>query len=444
MSHSDKPTHIRDAFTEVGVTPRCLLRLQLLSGGWVRVSPASTPRHSSAGRSNRRGPQDVHSNAREAERIDRAGQGAKLEGLLCRAVAVTAAGDWTTSGNDEWRRGNEPPLANDEVLIPPSVAFNAGLGPFSVRVVLCRDEPNHGRSSGRWLDNGAVLHRPPPTASTASVSKVKRPRSAGGHAGGGSGGGGGAGGTSTAKQTRAHALALMSFFSTPRVLRVGDVFGVSVPSPGGGGGSDGNGAGCWWQELHGDAGGVSDSEEEDARDAVEQGSDRGAGDARVGSGTAATALSDAGLRDGESNMDGADMVGLEETSRQCGSEGRRFREAIVRQGAELVFFRVTALEAENGGGSGGSRSSAAGSGAALTDEGLVESRFDAKGCCDEMGGMVVSRRATELREGGPVCSAMPELGWYHRFVCRAQGYPCPADTPPLVSFAPFRCLMRTI
>eukprot|EP00904_Undaria_pinnatifida_P006698 jgi/Undpi1/3158/HiC_scaffold_15.g06532.m1 len=45
--------------------------------------------------------------------------------------------------------------------------------------------------------------------------------------------------------------------------------------------------------------------------------------------------------------------------------------------------------------------------------------------------MVVSHRTTELREGGPVCSAIPGSEWYRGFVCRARGYPCPPTRPPL-------------
>ncbi|CAM9360776.1 unnamed protein product, partial [Ascophyllum nodosum] len=45
--------------------------------------------------------------------------------------------------------------------------------------------------------------------------------------------------------------------------------------------------------------------------------------------------------------------------------------------------------------------------------------------------MVVSRCATELREGAPVCSAMPNAALYQRFVCRVQGYPDAAPKPPV-------------
>ncbi|CAM9932401.1 unnamed protein product [Ectocarpus sp. 12 AP-2014] len=44
--------------------------------------------------------------------------------------------------------------------------------------------------------------------------------------------------------------------------------------------------------------------------------------------------------------------------------------------------------------------------------------------------MVVSQRVTELREGGPICSPVPETFRYQRFVCRANGYPCPEAKPP--------------
>eukprot|EP00904_Undaria_pinnatifida_P006699 jgi/Undpi1/3159/HiC_scaffold_15.g06533.m1 len=309
---SDIEENIRDPFTEVGVTAKCLLRLQLLSGGWVRIFPvARTPLSSTAAAAtaaaartltppsvdstttndNNNSPhgrlQESHSSAYSSTRQHNS---IFSEGLLCRAVAVSSglttslASDLPTTVGGDSELGQPPPLASDEVFLPPSVAFNAGLGPFSEYVVVKRAENGGGGGGGGGalglLGGGAaVLHRSPPIARTASVSRVKRPRSAAAAGGGSGAGGGGAwsGPVSTAKRARAHALALTSFFSTPRVLRFGDVFGVSIPRPGGGrstggGGGDGGGSGddggvgCWWQELPEDDSADSEANEDEAID----------------------------------------------------------------------------------------------------------------------------------------------------------------------------------
>ncbi|CAM9355216.1 unnamed protein product, partial [Laminaria digitata] len=260
--------NIRDPFTEVGVTAKCLLRLQLLSGGWVRIFPSTRTPHSTSTAAAAAAAEAVaartlnpllaatttittsnspnsrlhgshitfgqYSSASQHNDTDIFG-----EGLLCRAVAVdsgsTSAADWPAAsvggGNDQSQGEVQgPPLASDEIFLPPSVAFNAGLGPFSAYVVVRRAENDGGGGSdgdgggggsgsnpGLVAGGGAVLHSPPPIARTASVSRVKRPRSAaaatggggsGGSGGGGSGGSAWSGPVSTAKRARAHALAL--------------------------------------------------------------------------------------------------------------------------------------------------------------------------------------------------------------------------------------------
>lgn len=149
---------------------------------------------------------------------------------------------------------------------------------------------------------------------------------------------------------------------------------------------------------------------------------------------------------------------------QCSAEEQRFREAIVRHGSELAYFCVTGLDGEQsdggggGGGDGGEVSTdnnVLKSGAINVDRGRLQEASsmwsggriggDGDGCGwlgdgegengDEGGtfGMVVSRSATALRQGGNVCSAVPESSWYHAFACRANGYPCPPLDPPLVN-----------
>ena len=408
--------NIRDPLTEVGVTPTCLRRLQLLSGGWARLCPPS--KMSTV----HRGLPDPHFSD---EKVD-ADKAVAAAGVLCRAIAITATSDW--SEVDE--RGESSRLSDDEVLIPPSVMFNAGLGPFSTHVVLIRADAAGSRVLQNMARHETVLHSPPPVACSASVSRVRRPRPSGGYKGGSSAG-------STSKQARAHALALMAFFSTPRVLRVGDVFGVSVPCPLGGGGGSG-GTGCWWQELQEDNG-----EDSDVEEGKEEEVDSSTG-AQVRARTGSTgkdpglrthkaersAFSNVGRDKGEIET-GTDRTGDHKSDRMCSTAERRFREAIVRQGAELVFFRVTGLEGECGGGE--SRPSTAGSGARHADEGLVGGKRDGDDWCGATEEMVVSRCATELREGAPVCSAMPNAALYQRFVCRVQGYPDAAPKPPVVS-----------
>ena len=592
IASSDIEENIRDPFTEVGVTAKCLLRLQLLSGGWVRIFPAArTPLSSTAAAAtaaaartltplsvdstttndNNNSPyrrlQESHSSAYSSTRQHNS---IFAEGLLCRAVAVSSglttslASDLPTTVGGDSELEQPPPLASDEVFLPPSVAFNAGLGPFSEYVVVKRAENGGGGGGGGGalglLGGGAaVLHRSPPIARTASVSRVKRPRSAAAAGGGSGAGGGGAwsGPVSTAKRARAHALALTSFFSTPRVLRFGDVFGVSIPRPGGGrstggGGGDGGGSGdeggvgCWWQELPEDDSADSEANEDEAIDtasgfattaatptattaatistpavAAEPWFGWGVREGRATSGprselaptsstpstssTSALASVSAGastgprehpavaapcrkLNGGEVHETG-EVRGTQESRGARGTRGasganevegvprrrrsdtarERFREAIVRQGSDLVFFRVTGLEGEGGGGNsdggdsgggggrgggdGGSDSIPGGGETRRNKESFEESRRGAGYGCSrrelgrERGGMVVSHRTTELREGGPVCSAIPGSEWYRGFVCRARGYPCPPTRPPLVSLIGFiyvgwRCRCR--
>ena len=382
-------------------------------------------------------------------------------GLLCRAVAVTASasddGGGVVRGGDGDGGGSRP-LANDEVFIPPSVAFNAGLGPFAGHVVLGRAHSGSGGDGGGGGGGGggsghhaSLLHSPPPIARTASVSRVKRPRSTGGS------GGGGGGGASTAKRAQAHALALMSFFSTPRVLQVGDVFGVSLPRPGGsGGGAGGSGVGCWWQELQ--EGGDDDALESDGEEAE----DAEAGEATTATAPAAAAAAAASKEEyqqrgwdeiaaddygcshgsGRSVVTGGDGAAAARDGRyppprpRRATAAQRFQDAIVRQGSELVFFCVTELEGEVHNGSGGSGESLRGSETGL-GQGLGLGSSGDRGSLDEegppVGCMVVSQHATELREGAPVCSPVPETSPYQRFVCRANGYPCPDAKAPLVS-----------
>lgn len=362
-------------------------------------------------------------------------------GLLCRVVAVSSG--WVGDSGDDrgGGSGGSRPLADDEALIPPSVAFNAGLGPYSDNVILRWASNNGGNSSGGGHSkHGTVLlHSPPPIACAASVSRVKRPRPTGAPSGGGS----------TARRAKAHALALTSFFSAPRVLRVGDVFGVSIPRPGG------TTSGCWWQELQEnddddldfeegkdpprpDEGGWGGAEEAVTAVAAPAGSVRceespersAASDwvtARLGDGLG-------GIVDGGSS-DRRQPARPPPPRRRRESAAQRFRAAIVRQGSELVFFRVTELRGAGTRGAGGGSSSeeaslglAAGNDERLEQEGSLETE-------EAAGGMVVSQRVTELREGGPVCSPVPETLRYQRFVCRANGYPCPEAKPPFVSSA---------
>lgn len=417
---SEDAEKVRDPLTEVGVTPKCLRRLQLLSGGWIRLSPASVM--STARR------QPLNLDDSKIEVCVR--RGSARVGLLCRVIAVTAVTDWC--GNDVDCESTK--LSDGEVLIPPSVAFNAGLGLFSAHAILRRADSVGARGVRNTAHRGTVLHRPPPIARSASVSRVKRPKTGGGYYDGSSGG-------STSKKARAHALALMAFFSTPRVLHVGDVFGVSVPRPRSDSGSGDDGVGCWWQE-------------EDGKDSDAE-SEEGVGDKEVKSGSVAqgrtpwregslstsSALSTPGeghvptvsnagsCREGEFETKFDQSIDLEPAHRHR-SAGRRFREAIVRQGARIVFYRVTDLEEETS--IVGARN-----GLSSADEDRGERERRGGGGEGSRGaavlGMVVSRCSTELREGGPVCSAIPDAAWYQGFVCHLQGYPCPIPRPPIVS-----------
>ncbi|CAB1097222.1 unnamed protein product [Ectocarpus sp. CCAP 1310/34] len=371
-------------------------------------------------------------------------------GLLCRVVAV-GNGSVDDSGDD--RRGGSGSmyaLADDEALIPPSVAFNAGLGPYSDHVILRWASNSGGNSGGGNSKHGTVLlHSPPPIACAASVSRVKRPRPTGAP-GGGSGGGGG----STARREKAHALALTSFFSAPRVLRVGDIFGVSIPRP-----SSSTTGGCWWQEL---------PENDDDDSDCEEGTDPprpdergwGAGEEAVTAEVAPAgwvpcedvpernAASDRVSARGGGPGGTVDMGSSDRRQptrpppprRQRESAAQRFRAAIVRQGSELVFFRVTGLRgAGTRGGDGGRSSEEASLGLAAGNDEKLEQEGSSE--AEAAGGMVVSQRVTELREGGPVCSPVPEISRYQQFVCRANGFPCPATKPP---FALLRMEMSKI
>eukprot|EP00903_Cladosiphon_okamuranus_P012041 g11306.t1 len=443
-SSSSSSDGVRDPFTEVGVTPRCLLRLQLLSGGWVHVLPATATATAATATETTRHYQKHDDDPTPRE--DHRPAAVSVEGgVLCRAVAATVGasdddGDVPRSSSSGGG-GSSRPLSNDEVFIPPPVAFNAGLGPFAGHVYL---RPAHGGRSHSGDGGGgsgghqasSLLHSPPPIARTASVSRVKRPRPTAG------GGNSGSSSGCTAKRAQAHALALMAFFSTPRVLQVGDVFGVSLPRPGGkgGGGTGGSGIGCWWQELE------EDNDGED--NALE--SDEEAGEATAGAGEATaigTSPADMVTR-GEGGLHQGIVAGDDGMAAAATADGRhpqppapprrrrataaqRFRDAIVRQGSDLVYFRVTELGGEvNSSGSSGN-----GGGGSLRGEAGLGSPGDGGGAEEEVGGpvgcMVVSQHATELREGAAVCSPVPETLPYHRFVCRANGYPCPEPEAPL-------------
>lgn len=425
---SEDAKKVRDPLTEVGVTPKCLRRLQLLSGGWIRLYPASVM--STA----RREPLNLDDSEIEVS----VGRGNTAVGLLCRAIAVTAVTDWC--GNDGHCESTQ--LSDDKVLVPPSVSFNAGLSPFSAHAILRRADSVGSRGAGNTARRGTVLHRPPPIARSASVSRVKTPRTAEGYCGGSSGG-------STWKQARAHALALMAFFSTPRVLHVGDVFGVSVPRPRSGGSIGGDGVGCWWQGLQEEDGGGSDADSEDGVGDEVLDSESVAQERtpwRTGSLGTNSALSTPGeghvptvsnagsCREGELETKVDQPVNWEPAHRRR-TAGHRFREAIVRQGARIVFYRVTDLEEETSGGGGGSIVGTTRNGLSSSGENRGERgrRGGDEGWRGAAVGMVVSRCSTELREGGPVCSAVPDAAWYERFVCRLQGYPCPTPRPPIVS-----------
>lgn len=491
---------VRDPLTEVGVTPRCLRRMEILSGGWARLTPASasavTASHSLSatsypddpGFSSQRfsnedieegstptAPSVANTTAGHANRSFRNSDNRNEGGLLCRVVAMSV---------DPGDKGfGERMLADDEVLLPPSLAFNAGLGPFSTHVNLRRETRRiGGAGEGGWGQGEQISHRPPPVACTASVSTVKRPRSSDGSTGTVSSSSGRS--SSTAKQARAHALALTAFFSTPRVLRVGDVFGVSVPCPAGsgrgggarrgrGGGVGGNlgAVGCWWQEVQEDNDYHKDDEvlEEEDQEEHEEEKDNHVTDATEQSRSVEEMVRTGAERPGglvgnvrcpygsyravgvfQEGIAGVAVVNNGEQrqrrqrSRRCSPEERRFRDAIVRQGSELIYFRVSGLEGE--GGIGGDRSTTNATTPSTVDGGdggEFVGNDEVDGSSSSSGGrhggvdgrgecMVVSRSATALRQGGAVCSAVPETTWYHGFVCREQGYPCPPAQPPLV------------
>lgn len=394
------------------MTPKCLRRLQLLSGGWIHLSPASVT--STA----RREPLNLDDSKTEVS-IRR---GSTRVGLLSRAIAVTAVTDWCENdGHSESTK-----LSDGEVLVPPSVAFNAGLGLFSAHAILRRADSVGARGAGNTAHRGTVLHSPPPVARSASVSRVKRPKTAGCYYDGSSAG-------STTKQARAHALALMAFFSTPRVLRVGDVFGVSVPRPRRDGGCGSDGVGCWWQEEDGEDYDAESAEVDSGSVAQERTPWRtgsvgtNSSLSTPGEGHVPTVSNAGSCREGELETKSDHSVDWEPAHRHR-SAGHRFREAIIRQGARIVFYRVTDLEEETSGGDARNGLSSAGE-----DRGERGRRLGSEGWRGAAVGMVVSRCSTELREGGPVCSAVPDAAWYQGFICRLQGYPCPTPRPPIVS-----------
>lgn len=469
------------------MTPRCLLALGILSGGWGRLTlAASTTTTPLVGTKHGAGTflGDEDQNVAEEDEEPRSKdigvrtirRSSRAKGLLCRVIAMSV----------DYSSGEM--LKNDEVLLPPSLAFNVGMSPFCLHVNLRRENsPEQGRSSGEREAVHCLLHQPPPVARTASVSAVKRPRPSSGSINSGGGGGLGSGlgnSSSTAKQARAHALALMSFFSTPRVLRVGDVFGVSIPCSGfAHGGGAGGGEGCWWQELH------EDEHENDEQPRIEEGQDsdtaddaaeyswgnvqdptveirsssssageHGAIDPReissadftpLSSGAAGASRTSTGEDTGATGC--IERAGLRPRVAElrwrrprCSAEERRFQEAINRQGSDLVYFCVTGLKGEGKTAGTAERAVAASSSSAtqVGEEGSGSlAPLDNDGGLGLGGGhvdgfeecsMVVSRSATALRQGPAVCSAVPETAWYHAFVCRAQGHPCSPVQPPLV------------
>jgi peroxin-6 len=128
---------------------------------------------------------------------------------LVRLSAIS--GDWAEIacvGKSQWRlcritaADDAPP---QQALVPPILAFNIGVSPFCKQVRLRRAQAATPLSA---------QHGAPVPAREASVSKVRVP-------------------AATAPACRSYALALSSYFSSPRVVSLNDIIAVPYPAAGG-------------------------------------------------------------------------------------------------------------------------------------------------------------------------------------------------------------------
>ncbi|CAM9630023.1 unnamed protein product, partial [Discosporangium mesarthrocarpum] len=185
--------YVRDLLAEVGVSPRCLLRLGILSGGWaiLRSIDGLDPGVGDGGLANT-----------ESKRAFLA-----ATGHVCRVIAVTdrscsespkvVPGAWAEGIHDNACSQITPDgaVGDDDILLPPSLAFSINLGPYSKYVYLERHHyeapyrspalPPGGGLVGQ--EGGATYARgvepfprqhqmPPPVARRACVARVKRPQ----------------------------------------------------------------------------------------------------------------------------------------------------------------------------------------------------------------------------------------------------------------------------
>jgi peroxin-6 len=131
---------------------------------------------------------------------------------LIRLSAIS--GDWAEIacvGKAQWRlcrvaaAANDAPLQQQQALVPPILAFNIGVSPFCKQVRLRRAQA----ATTQLLST--QQHGAPLAAREASVSKVRVP---------------------AAPACRSYALALSSYFSSPRVVSLNDIIAVPYPAAG--------------------------------------------------------------------------------------------------------------------------------------------------------------------------------------------------------------------
>jgi peroxin-6 len=131
---------------------------------------------------------------------------------LVRLSAIS--GDWAEIacvGKWQWRlcrvaaAAANAPLQQQQALVPPILAFNIGVSPFCKQVRLRRAQA----ATTQLLS--AQQHGAPLAAREASVSKVRVP---------------------AAPACRSYALALSSYFSSPRVVSLNDIIAVPYPAAG--------------------------------------------------------------------------------------------------------------------------------------------------------------------------------------------------------------------
>ncbi|CAM9386553.1 unnamed protein product, partial [Choristocarpus tenellus] len=477
---------VRDPFVEVGVSSKCLLRLGTLSGGWAILRPADSHGTCSMWRTSMSGASEL---------------GDANYGHLCRVIATDGVevdrAEVNGVGGSAWMEARTMSqygarcsgvLADDDILVPPSLAFNVGLGPYSKYVRLERRSFSDGsiacecllgnRSRANGFSPGRLgftRNTPLSVARWASVARVKRPRPGSGNHGCGSSRG-------TARLACAEALALTAFFSSPRVLCVGEVFGVSMPTPclGGRGnreGGDRNVGGtdltCWWDGTEEDeigTGGWEDVtqgegvgetvEEEDGPIGSMSDKFEGSKGCWVDDMTALRPIGEAGPEARAETVDADNVDVLGQDSANSGKNGhninggwgrgitggsmseRKFQSAIFHQGSEVTFFMVTSLSAEedvgnrgNGEGTTNDTNEIGDGRGCLRNARLGTSVSRVQGLEPGGGGrddcMVVSRTATELRQSGTVNSLVPDESWYHPYLCLAQGLPTPPPAAPL-------------